>query len=99
ADVYRLGSTVPHRCSLSDISTGGCYVETTDPFPAATSVEIVVRAENVKLRIAGTVQVMHPAFGMGVQFSLPSSEDRDQVQQLIALVARKQAVEDATVTR
>lgn len=98
ADVYRMGSTVPHRCSLSDISTGGCYVETTDPFPAATAVEIIVRTEDLKLRIAGKVQVMHPAFGMGVQFSLPNSDARDQVQQLIALVARKQAIEDVTVT-
>jgi CheY-like chemotaxis protein len=88
AEVYRLGSNVPTRCSLSDISTGGCYVETTDPFPSGTAVEIVVRTRDIKLRIHGTVQAVHRAFGMGVAFSLKTAEEREYVQQLIALVAQ-----------
>lgn len=84
ADVYRLGSNVPHRCSLSDISTGGCYVETTEPFAPGTPIDIVVRTEDIKLRVRGTVQVMHPGFGMGVEFSLRTADEREQVKQLIA---------------
>ncbi|OLC20905.1 MAG: hypothetical protein AUH36_04590 [Chloroflexi bacterium 13_1_40CM_55_7] len=84
ADVYRVGSSVPHRCSLSDIGTGGCYVETTEPFAAGTAVEIVVRTHELKLRVRGTVQTMHTGFGMGVQFSLNTSEERVKVEQLIA---------------
>ncbi|HVO79264.1 MAG TPA: PilZ domain-containing protein [Terriglobales bacterium] len=89
AEVYRLGSNVPTRCSLSDISTGGCYVETSDPFPSGTAVQIVVRARDMKLRIQGNVQAVHRAFGMGVAFSLKTAEEREQVQQLIALVAQR----------
>ena len=84
ADVYSIGSSVPHRCSLSDIGTGGCYVETTEPFPAGTAVEIVVRTHELKLRVQGKVQTAHTGFGMGVQFSLNTSEERVQVEQLIA---------------
>ncbi|PYX34270.1 MAG: hypothetical protein DMG81_20145 [Acidobacteria bacterium] len=84
ADVYSIGSSVPHRCSLSDIGTGGCYVETTEPFAAGTAVEIVVRTHELKIRVQGTVQTMHTGFGMGVQFSLNTSEERVQVEQLIA---------------
>ena len=87
ADVYRLGSGVPTRCSLSDIGTGGCYVETTEPFPATTKVEIVVRTKDMKLRVQGMVQSAHPGFGMGVAFKIQSAEERDQVQQLIACQA------------
>ena len=43
ADVFRLGEGVPNRCTLSDVSTGGCYVETPSPFPPHTVLEIVVR--------------------------------------------------------
>jgi DNA-binding NarL/FixJ family response regulator len=84
ADVFRLGEGVPNRCTLSDISSGGCYVETPAPFPPHTALEIVVRTRDLKLRVRGVVQVTHPGFGMGVQFNLNTADDRDQVSQLIA---------------
>src|SRR5256885_9995391 len=45
---------------------------------------IVVRTHELKLRVRGTVQTMHTGFGMGVQFSLNTSEERVKVEQLIA---------------
>ena len=91
ADVFRLGEGVPNRCTLSDVSTGGCYVETPSPFPSRTVLDIVVRTQDMKLRVRGTVQVVHPGFGMGVQFSLNTADEREQVKQLIAA----QAAEDS----
>ncbi len=82
--MFRLGEGVPHRCTLSDISSGGCYVETPAPFASHTAVEIVVRTRDLKLRVRGVIQVVHPGFGMGVQFNLTTADDRDQVSQLIA---------------
>lgn len=87
ADVFRLGKAVPHRCSLSDISTGGCYIEMPSPFPPGQAVEILVRTNDVKLRVQGVVQAVHTGFGMGVQFELKTQDDRDQVQHLIRLLA------------
>src|SRR6478672_10826800 len=78
-------------CTLSDVSTGGCYVETPSPFPSRTVLDIVVRTHDMKLRVRGTVQVVHPGFGMGVQFSLNTADEREQVKQLIAA----QAAEDS----
>ena len=93
ADVFRLGEGVPNRCTLSDVSTGGCYVETPSPFSPNTVVDLVVRTKDLKLRVRGTVQVTHPGFGMGVQFSLNTVAEREQVKQLIAC----QASEDSLV--
>ncbi len=93
ADVFRLGEGVPNRCTLSDVSTGGCYVETPSPFATQTTVNLVVRTKDLKLRVRGTVQVTHPGFGMGVQFSLNTVDERNQVKQLIAC----QAAEDSLV--
>ncbi|MGA9798172.1 MAG: PilZ domain-containing protein [Terriglobales bacterium] len=92
ADVFRLGEGVPNRCSLSDVSTGGCYVETQSPFPAHTTLDIVVRTHDMKLRVRGTVQVVHPGFGMGVQFSLNTADERQQVKQLIAAQAAQDSL-------
>jgi CheY-like chemotaxis protein len=92
ADVFRLGEGVPNRCTLSDVSTGGCYVETQSPFPAHTVLDIVVRTQDMKLRVRGTVQVVHPGFGMGVQFSLNTADERQQVKQLIAAQAAQDSL-------
>jgi len=84
AEVYRPENNVPVRCNLSDIGSGGCYVETTEPFPEGTAVEIVARTENLKLCISGRVRSVDRGFGMGVQFSLKNEEQQKQVEQLIA---------------
>lgn len=98
ADVYRAGVNVPHRCSLSDISTGGCYVESPSPFATETSVEIVVRTPEMKVVVRGVVQAAHPGYGMGVRFNLKTSNERDNVQTLIALVAESESSEPGIVT-
>jgi len=84
AEVYRAQSNVATRCTLIDIGPGGCYIETTETFDSGTALEIVVRTEDLRLRIHGKVLSMHPGFGMGVEFTLRTDEHRKQVQQLIA---------------
>jgi hypothetical protein len=84
AEVYRADRGVPTRCTLIDVSPGGCYVETAETFPNETPLEIVVRTDHLRLRIHGKVQSTNPGFGMGVKFSLRTDEHRKQVQQLIA---------------
>jgi CheY-like chemotaxis protein len=86
AEVYRADSRAPTRCSLIDISSSGCYLETAETFPSGTPLEIVVRTEELKLRLHGKVQSMHPGFGMGIEFTLRTADHRKQVQQLIACV-------------
>jgi len=89
AEIYLADGSVPCRCTLSDISTGGCYVETTEPFPEGTVLSIVVRTQELKLCVAGKVQSMHRGFGMGVRFNLSTENERRQVQQLIACAETK----------
>ena len=84
AEVYRMASRAPIRCTLSDISSGGCYVEASETLPAGTALEIVVRTSDIRFGIAGTVLNEHPGFGMGVRFSLRNEEQKKQVQQLIS---------------
>jgi CheY-like chemotaxis protein len=84
AEVYRNGSKAPQRCTLTDISSGGCYVETTEPIASGTQVEILVRTEEIRLKLSGKVHATHPGYGMGVEFTQKTDHQRDQVKQLIA---------------
>ncbi|MGA8153233.1 MAG: PilZ domain-containing protein [Terriglobales bacterium] len=83
AEVYRVASRAPIRCTLSDISAAGCYVEASESLPVGTALEIVVRTRDLRFCLAGTVHSAHPGFGMGVRFSLRNEEQKKQVQQLI----------------
>lgn len=87
AEVYRTGTSVPNHCCLTDLSSGGCYLEFTLPFPSGTSVELLVRTYEMKLRLRGVVQASHPGFGMGVAFELNTKEGRANVQKLTDFVA------------
>ena len=87
AEVYRTGISVPHRCSLTDLSSGGCYLEVALPFPQGASLEIVVRTYEMKLRLRGAVLTSHPGYGMGVEFELKTKEERESVKKLIDFVA------------
>jgi len=90
AEVYRTGTSVPNHCCLTDLSSGGCYLEVSLPFPSRSSVEIVVRTYEMKLHLRGLVQASHPGYGMGVAFELNTKEDRDNVRKLTDFVAATQ---------
>ena len=87
AEVYRLGTSVPNRCTLSDISENGCYVEMPSPLPGQSGVEILVRTTEVKVKIRGQVLATHPGFGMGVRFNFGDSVEREEVLRLLGVLA------------
>jgi CheY-like chemotaxis protein len=87
AEVYVTGTSVPNHCCLTDLSSGGCYLEVPLPFPRGSSVEIVVRTHAMKLRLRGAVQASHPGYGMGVAFELKTKEERENVKKLTEFVA------------
>ncbi|MGA3092151.1 MAG: response regulator [Terriglobales bacterium] len=87
AEVYRVGTTVPNRCTLSDISEGGCYVEMPSPLAGQSRVEILVRTNHAKLRIRGQVLATHPGFGMGVRFMFRDTGEREEILRLLAVLA------------
>ncbi len=91
AEVYRTGTSVPNHCCLTDLSSGGCYLEVPLPFPLRSSVEIVVRTQDMKLRLRGTVLASHPGFGMGIAFELKTKEEQANVKKLTDFVVSTQA--------
>lgn len=73
----------PVSCVLTDLSLGGCYLKTNSPFPRGTRVTLSMKAGDLQLRAGGVVRVTHPEFGMGVEFMQATSQQHDQVHQMI----------------
>jgi CheY-like chemotaxis protein len=77
--------TVPH-CKLTDLSLGGCYVQTDAPFPERALVDLCLKAEEHEVHTEGMVRVAHPGHGMGVEFPSRTPQQRAQVGNLISFL-------------
>ncbi len=73
---------VPHS-KLTDLSLGGCYVETDAPFPERALIDLCFKTGELEVHTEGMVRVAHPGHGMGVEFPSRTAEQRAQVENLI----------------
>ena len=87
AAAHRAGAdeTVPH-CKLTDLSLGGCYVETDSPFPERSLIDLCLKTDEMAVHTEGMVRVAHPGQGMGVEFPSRTPEQRAQVGNLISFL-------------
>jgi len=77
------------QCTLTDLSLGGCYVETESPFPERSGITLCLNAEDMEVQAEGTVRVMHPGFGMGIEFAARTSDERAQVARFIGFLTSR----------
>jgi len=73
----------PAPCKLTDLSLGGCYLETGSPFPVRTRIILSMQIGGAQIRAEGAVLVMHPEVGMGVEFSQTTEQQREHVEKFI----------------
>jgi hypothetical protein len=62
------GSDVPMRMSTTDLSRGGCYVESVLPLPVGTYVTAKLWFNDCSVSMRGRVVTLHPQFGNGIKF-------------------------------
>src|SRR5580700_9494109 len=73
----------PAACKLTDLSSGGCYVEIASPFPVNTRVILTMRLAKFENRAEGVVRVMHPEVGMGLEFTRTTNQQRKHLEKFI----------------
>jgi len=77
------------HCKLTDLSLGGCYVETGSPFPEQALIDLGLKAADMEIHIDGVVRVMHPEKGMGVEFPSRTESQRTAVTNFIQFLASR----------
>jgi CheY-like chemotaxis protein len=73
----------PVPCKLSDLSLGGCYLETGSPFPVRTKLVLSMRVAETELEVEGKVRVMHPEVGLGIEFTRRTEQQKERVGKFI----------------
>jgi CheY-like chemotaxis protein/Tfp pilus assembly protein PilZ len=80
------------QCTLTDLSLGGCYVQTASPFPESSTVDLCLRTEGLEIHTEGLVRVMHPEHGMGIEFPARTEEQRKSVGEFIEFLTSQPGV-------
>jgi hypothetical protein len=52
----------------ADLSTGGCYIDTLNPFPLNTPIRLQIQKESATVEFRARVISCHPGSGMGLVF-------------------------------
>ncbi|HXZ33192.1 MAG TPA: diguanylate cyclase [Terriglobales bacterium] len=74
--------------TLTDISMGGCYVETSAVLSAGSRLKLMFSDNGEQLVAEGSVTRMDLGSGVAVQFKELNREDRNQMQRILALVQK-----------
>jgi c-di-GMP-binding flagellar brake protein YcgR len=83
----------PVPCKLTDLSSGGCYLEMAAPLPVNTRVLLTMRIPKFESRAEGVVRVMHPEIGMGVEFTRTTKEQREHLEEFIKVLTNSKGIE------
>ena len=86
-------SDSPIRGATSDLSLGGCYIETIFPFPVGTNLNLQLSI-NATVLIDATVVASDPQVGNGIRFVRMLPEDREALKAF--LDAAQQAEEGSS---
>lgn len=83
------GSQVPIRGATSDLSLGGCYIETMYPLPTGTHLDLKLQIDGTLL-IEAEVVTSDPQVGNGIKFLKMLPEDQEELKAYLEQIARAQ---------
>jgi hypothetical protein len=92
----RSQTRVKGRCS--DLSTGGCYVDTLTPFAVGAAVKVRIERDGREFEAAAVVTYAHISMGMGLAFTAIQHEHQDVLRSWIAELSGEQPAEPAVST-
>jgi CheY-like chemotaxis protein len=87
----------PVPCTLTDLSSGGCYLEMPAPLPMNTRVILTMRLAKFESRAEGVVRVMHPEVGMGVEFTRTTNQQRKHLEEFIQALTKSNGAQPELV--
>jgi hypothetical protein len=77
AEVVELASGARFSSRTTDLGPGGCFVDTTVPFPVGSKLRLTLQKGQTNFQTLGTVVYSQTGLGMGIAF-----EDHDTEQRL-----------------
>jgi hypothetical protein len=93
ADIHDLRSQARISGRCSDLSSGGCYIDTLSPFAAGAYVKIRLERDGREFVATAVVVYAHASMGMGLAFTEMKREHWDVLRSWIAELSGEQPPE------
>lgn len=77
------GASVGSSMRLSELSVGGCYVDTRVDFREGSRVTITAAFPSAELVFTGKVLYVHAGYGFGVEFDRLADPTREGVEEFL----------------
>lgn len=78
------GGSGRHPARISDLSLGGCYLDTLGGVEVGEVISLEIKLPNGEwLPLRGTVAFHHPGLGFSVCFTFLTDEEQEQLSELI----------------
>lgn len=95
ADVRELSTGARFSTRTTDLGPGGCFVDTTNPFPVGSKVSLNLHKGKSNFETLGTVVYSQNGIGMGVAFNeLEGAEQKALADWLSEVTGERVAVHD-----
>jgi hypothetical protein len=91
AEVYELRTQTRVTARCSDLSSGGCYVDTLSPFAVGAVVRIRIETDKREFEAGAVVAYAHASMGMVLAFTAIKSEHQDVLRSWIAELSGEQS--------
>ncbi|MGO9127336.1 MAG: diguanylate cyclase [Terriglobales bacterium] len=93
-EVHPDSASGPLFGNLTDISLGGCYVETSNIVAPGTQLKLIFSVDDGQLQATGSVTRIDPGSGVAVQFKELNREDKDKMHRILEFVQNSSALYD-----
>jgi PilZ domain-containing protein len=77
------GCTAPVRATTSEISLGGCYIETMFTLDVGTKLDVVIWLDGQKLAAKGVIATRYPQVGNGIDLTDMKPEDHAKLESFL----------------
>ena len=84
AEVVEISSGARFSTRTTDLGPGGCFVDTTNPFPVGSKLHVNLHKGKTSFETAGTVVYSQNGLGMGIAFSDLHSDRRVALEAWLA---------------
>jgi hypothetical protein len=87
-EVHNESGGVPLFANLTDVSMGGCYVETSTILAPGSKIKLNFSMDDASLSAEGFVSRMDPGSGVAVQFREMNREARERMFRILEFVQK-----------